>query len=269
MLAIVLAASNGVLFAATPQQKAWDILQAGAQEKSAEKRADAARALGLLPHDNRAREMAENALSDRRPEVRAAAATALGDMSSSASIRKLSKALSDPDPAVVLAAAHSLLLLRDRTAYNVYYAVLTGQRKASEGVVASERKMLQDPKKLTEFGVETGLGFVPFAGIGLTAVKLLTKDDSSSVRAAAAKVLAEDPDPQSRHALLEALSDRSWVVRRAAVEAIAARGDPKLRADVEASTHDTKDAVRYAAAAAIIRLSVVRRVPVSKKNEQQ
>jgi HEAT repeat protein len=265
VLAVVLAESGGLVMATTPQQKAWDILQRGAEEKSVERRAEAIHALGLLPQDNRAREMAENALDDSKPEVRAAAATALGDMLSRASIRKLSETLSDPDPVVVLAAAHSLLVLRDHAAYNVYYAVLTGRRKASEGVVASERKILQDPKKLAELGVETGLGFVPLGGFGLSAVRMLTKDDSSNARAAAAKILAKDPDPQSRDALVEALSDRSWVVRCAALEGIAARGNPDLRADVEPCMDDAKDAVQYTAAAAVIRLSGARRVPVHRK----
>ena len=260
-IAVVLWASNGLLAATTPLQKAWDILQTGSQEKSVERRADAIHALGLLPHDNRAREMAESALDDSKPEVRAAAATALGDMLSRASIQKLSETLSDPDPAVVLAAAHSLLTLHDHAAYDVYYAVLTGQRKASEGVVASGRRLLQDPKKLAEFGVQTGLGFVPLGGLGISAVKMLTKDDSSNVRAAAARILAKDPDPQSRDAIVAALSDRSSVVRRAALEAIAARGDPNLRAEVEPSMDDARDPVQYTAAAAFIRLSEARKVP--------
>jgi HEAT repeat protein len=264
---VVLAAGNSLLVATPPQQKAWDILQTGAAEKSVEKRSDAIHALGLLPNDNRAREMAEKALGDSKPEVRAAAAIALGDMLSRASIHKLTATLSDRDPAVVLAAAHSLLVLRDHAAYSVYYAVLTGQRKAGEGVFADQRKMLQDPKKLAEFGVETGLGFVPFAGIGVYAVKTLTKDDSSNVRAAAAKILAKDPDPESRDALVEALSDRSWVVRVAALEAIASRGDPRLLADVEASMDDAKDAVQYTAGAAVIRLSEARKAPVHGKIE--
>jgi len=260
-LLVVLAAGNILLVATTPRQKAWDILQTGAAEKSVEKRSEAIHALGLLPHNNRAKEMAEEALDDSKPEVRAAAATALGDMQSRSSIRKLTETLSDRDPAVVLAAAHSLLALRDHAAYSVYYAVLTGQRKAGEGVFADERKMVQDPKKLAEFGVETGLGFVPFGGIGMSAVKILTKDDSSRVRAAAARILAKDPDPESRDALVEALSDRSWVVRVAALEAIASRGNPRLLVDVEASMDDAKDAVQYTAAAAVIRLSGARSSP--------
>ena len=41
------------------------------------------------------------------------------------------------------------------------------------------------------------------------------KDDSSPVRAAAAKVLARDPDPAATKALAEAAGDDSWIVRAA------------------------------------------------------
>jgi HEAT repeat protein len=269
-LTLVFLAANSALRATAPPQKAWDILRAGAEEKSAVKRADAIQALGLLPHDNRARTMAEKALGDDKPEVRAAAATALGDMRSRGSVRKLTEALSDKDPSVVLAAAHSLLAFRDHAAYDVYYAVLTGQRKTSRGLITEQRAMLQDPRKLAAFGVETALGFVPFAGIGLSTYKMLSKNDSAAVRAAAAQVLAKDPDPQSRNALVEAVSDRSWMVRVAALQAIAARDDPRLLSNIEPSLDDEKDAVQYTAAAAVIRLSeaMTARRQTSDKNHE-
>ena len=58
--------------------------------------------------------MAERALSDRHPKVRAAAARALGPMGFVSSIPKLKVALRDKEPTVVLAAAHSLFLLGNR-----------------------------------------------------------------------------------------------------------------------------------------------------------
>lgn len=241
--------------ATKPLQKAWEILGSGATEKGAPKRADAIRALGLLPHDPRARSMAEKALGDDNADVRAAGAMALGEMHAVGSIHKLTVALSDKDPTVVLAAAHSLLIMQDQKAFDVYYAVLTGQRKGGRGLIAQQRAMLDDPKKLTEFGVETGLGFVPFGGLGVSAYKLVSKNGSDEVRAAAAQVLAKDPDPESRDALIEAISDRSYVVRIAALKALASRGDARLLTQIEPSMDDQKDAVQYVAAAAVIRLS--------------
>jgi len=199
--------------------------------------------------------MAEKALGDDNPRVRAAAAIALGDMRSSRSIPKLTEALSDKDPVVVLSAAHSLLLMHDRRAYDVYYAVLTGQRKAGRGLVAEQRAKLDDPKKLAVFGVETGLGFVPFGGIGVSAYKLITKNGSDASRAAAAEVLAKDPDPESRTALMDALTDRSDLVRIAALKAIVMRDDPRLLKTIEPSMDDEKDTVQYVAAAAVIHLA--------------
>jgi HEAT repeat protein len=268
-LIVSLLAGNVLLRGAVvkPLEKAWNILGSGAAEKGAPKRADAIKALGLLPHDARARTMAEKALGDDNADVRAAGAMALGDMRSVGSIRKLTEALSDKDPTVVLAAAHSLLSMQDQEAYDVYYAVLTGQRKGGRGVIAKNRAMLDDPKKLTEFGVETGLGFVPFVGLGVSAFKLVSKNGSDEVRAAAAQALAKDPDPESRNALIEAISDHSYLVRIAALKALASRGDPRLLTQIEPSMDDQKDTVQYVAAAAVIRLSEVPRSPQRPRNK--
>src|SRR5437588_840623 len=80
------------------------------------------RALGLLNDNERARELAENALNDPKPEVRSAAATSLGKMHAHESVLKLEKALSDKKIPVVMAAAQSLRELKDdKPADEVYY----------------------------------------------------------------------------------------------------------------------------------------------------
>ena len=66
-------------------------------------RTNGIRALGLLRDNARARELAENALKDPKPEVRTAAATALGQMHAKESIPKLEAALSDIKIPVVMA----------------------------------------------------------------------------------------------------------------------------------------------------------------------
>src|SRR5712691_278299 len=119
-LLLVLLARAGALLAQTPQQQAWDILRTGVNQKSTGKRTQAVRALRLLPGDPEASEMAQKALQDQKPEVRATAATALGLMGSKVSIPELKKALSDKAPSVVLAAAHALQVLNDPAAYEVY-----------------------------------------------------------------------------------------------------------------------------------------------------
>ncbi len=241
----------------TPQQQAWSILQAGVDDKSAGRRTQAVGALGLLRGNQRAVEAAQRALEDEKPEVRAAAATALGQMGSATSIPKLRKMLSDNEPSVVLAAAHALRVLKDPVAYEVFYEVLTGERKSEEGLVGQGMEKLKEPKKMAKFGFEEGIGFIPFADMGYSAVKAVTKDDASPVRAAAANILASDTDPRSGQALVQAVSDKKWIVRVAALEAIAKRGDPQFLSGIVPAMSDENEVVRFTAAAAVFRLSAI------------
>jgi HEAT repeat protein len=243
--------------AQTPQQQAWDILRAGVNQKSTGKRTQAVRALRLLPGDPEASEMAQRALMDRKPEVRVAAATALGLMGSKAGIPGLKKALSDTKPSVVLAAAHALQVLNDPAGYEAYCEVLTGERKSAEGLVAQQMESLKDGKKMAELGFEEGLSFIPFADMGFSAVKAITKDDTSPVRATAARALVNDPDPRIGQALVRAASDRSWIVRASALLAIAKREDPDLLNAIVPALSDKNEVVRCTAAAAVIRLTTV------------
>jgi HEAT repeat protein len=119
-----------------------------------------------------------------------------------------------------------------------------------------QKKMLNDPKKLAGMGFQAGLGFVPFGGLGYSAFKMFTKDDTSPVLAAAALTLAKDPDPKSGEALSNAaLQQKKWLVRAAAYDAIAKRGDPSLKGTAMSGLQDEQDEVQYSAAAAVIRLS--------------
>jgi HEAT repeat protein len=256
---VFLAAFTGSGAAQVPKELAWQTLSSGVQNKDARSRAITFRSLGLVPDDDGAEKLAENGLKDAAPEVRMAAATSLGKMNASKSIPALKEALKDPDLGVILAAASSLRVMGDPSAYLVYYAVLTGERKSGEGLVESQKKTLSDPKKMAQLGFEQGIGFIPFAGIGYGALKALTKDDESPVRAAAAVALSADPDPKSGQALAEATGDKSWIVRAAALDAIARRNDPKLIPDIVRALNDAQPEVKYTAAAAVYHLSVMQR----------
>lgn len=237
-----------------PRATAWDILSTAAKSDDASSRGRCARALAFLPSNGRARETMEKLLSDQNAGVRVAAASSLGEALSRNSIPKLRQALSDDDAAVVIAAAHSLAVMGDSAGFAIYYEVLSGQRK-SGGLIHSQVAILKDPKKLAELGFEQGIGFVPFAGMGWQAIKIIAKDDASPVRAAAARMLARDHDEESRKALAEAVThDRHWPVRLAAAEAIALRGDPRLLQAAEFALSDDKEEVKLTAAAAILRL---------------
>lgn len=247
----------GPVSAQSTADKAWTTLQSGLAEKG-DDRIVAIRVLGLLEHNPKAAEIALAALADEKPEVRAAAADALGQMRAKSALPQLKAIIKgDKEPSVVIAAARSLIALGDPLGYAVYYAVLTGEKKSGGGLLDDQKKMLKDPKKMAQFGFEQGIGFIPFASVGLGAFKALTKDDSSPVRAAAARFLAKDPDPKSGDALVEASADKSWLVRAAALDALSHRGDPTVISKIEPRLDDEKEAVRYAAAATIIHLQDV------------
>jgi len=235
--------------------KAWSVLQFGAVEKDKDKRSAAVQVLRLIENDPTATEMAVHALDDNEADVRTSAAGALGQMKAKSAIPKLEElARTDQEPSVVIASARSLVTLGDPFGYNVYYAVLTGEKKSGGSLLDEQKKMLHDPKKMAQLGVETGIGFIPFGGVGLTAFKTITKDDASPVRAAAAQILANDKDPITAKALVAAASDKSWIVRAAALDSISHRNDPTLASQIEPVLDDDKDIVRYTAAAAIIHL---------------
>lgn len=229
-------------------------------------RTNGIRALGLLRDNPRARELAENALKDPKPEVRTAAATALGQMHAMESIPKLEKALSDTKVPVVMAAAQALRQLQDEgSAYAVYYELLTGGRKSNDGLIAQQMETLKNPRELAKIGFSEGIGYIPFAGIGWDAYRTIHKKDPNPVRAVAATLLAHDPDPSTAKALVNATRDKNWIVRAAAVEAIAQRGDPSLLPKVQLRFADRNPKVRYSSAAAVIRLSGVERIKTARR----
>ncbi len=268
LVSAILVVYTGATFsvAQTPQESAWTTLDGGLANKSWEKRARAVNVLGELTGDRKAEEAALAALKDEKADVRGAAAQALGEMGAKSAIPELSNMIDDPEPSVILAAAHSLIILGDNSGYNVYYAVLTGERKTGTSLTDQQKKMLKDPKKMAGLGFQVGMGFIPFGGMAVTGFKLLTKDDTSPVLAAAALTLAKDPDPKSGQALANAAATQEkWLVRAAAFDAIARRGDPSLLHVAVDGLQDRQEEVQYSAAGAVIRLSDIEAERVHRK----
>jgi len=244
-------------WAGSGEQRAWAMFEAAAKSESTAGRETGIRALGLLRGKARARELAEGALDDPKPEVRIAAAAALEEMHAVESIPKLQKVLSDEKISVVMAAAHALRSMKDdASAYAVYFDVLTGGQRPG-GLVQQQLDTLRNPKELAMIGLQTGIGYVPFAGIGWDAWRYTHKKNPHPVKAIAASFLAHDPDPATGVALAEAIKDKDWIVRAAAIEALAQRGDPAFEGKIEYSFFDANAHVRYTAAAAVIRLSEI------------
>lgn len=239
------------------RNRAWDMLWKGAHSSDAGQRSAAIGALGILRASPEVVRLAKHGLKDKDAGVRESAATALGEMHSSSSIPELKKALSDSNISVALAAARSLLLLKQKAGYDVYYAVLTGKRKSGQSLLQQQLDQIDTPQKMVEFVFDQGIGFLPYAGYGMEVIQALTKKDNSPMRAAAARMLARDPDPRSGRALAKACSDKDWIVQLAALRAVAMRGNPALLPAVETAMQDDNDTVQYTAAAAVLRLASI------------
>jgi HEAT repeat protein len=241
------------------QKQAWNILVGGAHGSNMDKRANAIQALGLASGDLEAVRLAEDALGDKEPLVRGAAAKALGALGSPESIPKLQNLLADKDISVALAVGHALVQLKSNSGYDVYYSLVVGVRKGRTSPITEELNQMKTPVRAIRFAFDQGIGFLPYGGYGMEAYHAWKKRSTAPTRAAAARELAGDPDPRTGQALAKAVSDKDWSVRAAAVEAIAKRGDPALLANIVPAMSDKKDIVRYSAAAAVLRLSRITR----------
>jgi HEAT repeat protein len=239
-----------------PREQSWAILDGALAQPKAAHRMEAVKALSLISGNSHAIRLATHALQDKDARVRTAAAGTLGQLHATSAIPDLKKALSDSDISVVLGAAYALFTMKDPSAYPIYYAILMGDKKSTAGPIQAQLNRLKDPKQVAEMGVQEGLGFVPFGGMGFEAYRALMSKDSSPVRAAAARFLAHDPDPTTADALLQAaLADKSDAVRQAALDAIAERGDATCIERLVKNLSDEKTAVRYRTAATILHLS--------------
>jgi HEAT repeat protein len=254
---VLLLISVGGALAQASEQAAWEVLRSAQRSHRTLKRVTSVRALGFLTDDRCAVMLAEEALSDKNPDVRAAAATALGQIGSTSSVPALKNTLNDKIVAVVLAASNALLLLGDASGYDAYYEILIGERKSGASLIEEHKQLLKDSKKMAELAFESGIGFVPYGGVGWGIVKAVSKDYSSPVRAEAATRLSSGMDVRISGALVRAASDKRSTVRVAALNAIARRGDPRLLTAILGQLTDKNTDVRCSAAAAIIRLSTV------------
>src|SRR5689334_1321338 len=102
------------------EQQAWVVLRSGLDNEHASRRTIAVEALSLVRGNRRAEQFAVSALQDHDFHVRGAAAGTLGQLHVTKAIPELRNALNDSEISVVLASAHSLYLLHDESAYDVY-----------------------------------------------------------------------------------------------------------------------------------------------------
>jgi HEAT repeat protein len=245
--------------ASTPAESAWSTLQKSLNGNQDHKR-QALTALGAVdPSNEKAVKTLVDALQDKDPLVRQAAAAALGEMKARQAIGSLREAIGDKGE-VAFAAAKSLSDMGDSGGRDMFVDMIAGERSDTPGFVANgvrdARKRLKHPQGLILEGMEdAGGALFPPAGYGITAAKEAFKEKGSSSRAVAATYLAKDPDPYAVTLLEWALSDSSWGVRAAAAHGLALRGNagsiPKLQFLLDDSSH----VVQTMAAAAILRIT--------------
>jgi HEAT repeat protein len=242
---------------------AWAAIDHGLHSGYVVHREQAVAALSTIdPSDQDALHRVLDALkSDNDPRVRRQAALALGQMKARQAIPELKAALQDT-PEVAFAAAKSLTDLGDQSGQAMLVAVLSGQRKDTPGMMTNAKreaeKRLHHPQGLFLMGAEdaTGAFFGP-AGMGLAAVTdaadLHSKGEPG--RAAAAAYLTKDPDPYAVTLLEWALNDDSSLVRAEAAKGLGTRGNAQTVGKLVPLLHDDKNLVRTMAAASIIRLT--------------
>lgn len=251
---------------ASPKTEAWIVLHQGLTG-NATHRAQAVAALGSIGPDCDAVRIVEKALHDKNPEVREAAAAALGEMRCSESIPQLRLALRDNNEQVSLAAAKALAAMGDMSGQDVFARLLTGQIKQGPSLVGTAmqdaREKMHDPGAIAMFGVRGASAANPFiggpAGVGVWIIRNALKDKGVQSRVAALNYLIEDPNPYAQTLLEWALGDSSSVVRATAVKGLGDRGDPAAIPKLEPLLKDGHHMVRYMAAATIVRLSTLRK----------
>jgi len=242
------------------RDEAWSILDAGLQDKSVDKRAEALAALGIAAGDARALNTLEESLRDPKPEVRTAAVAALGDMNAKSSLPKIKALLSDSDAKTTLVIAAVLKKFGDPEGFEIYNALVAGERKDGQKLTDG----IKDRKGLEKMGAEAAIGFLPFGGVATGAYDYIsgTSKSAANVYVIAVNALADDPDPQVKKALVQAAFGRKLPVRVAALRALAKRDDPNVVNDIEPAMHSDKAVISYTAAAAILHLLGPEQTPV-------
>jgi HEAT repeat protein len=234
------------------RDEAWGILDAGLQDKSADRRAEVIAALGVAAGDKRALKTLEESLQDPKPEIRRAAVTALGDMNAKSSLPKIKALLSDSDAKTTLVIAAVLKKFGDPEGFEIYYELVTGERKNGQKLTDG----MKDRKGLEKMGAETAIGFLPLGGVATGAYDYISGSSKSGANAyiTAVDALAEDSDPQVKEALVQVAFGGKVPARVTALRALAKRGDATVVSDIEPAMHSDKAVVSYTAAAAILHL---------------
>ncbi len=247
---------------------AWDVLRQGIDDGDAQHRKTAIAAIGTIGPEPEAVKLVVRGLQDKDTLVRQTAAATLGEMGAHDAIPALKAALDD-SPEVSFTAAKSLWDLGDTSSRDIIQAVMSGERSGKPGMLQTaikDAKHKLRPSELAFMGVKEASGvFLGPASVSVDAVheamKEVKKDSASPGRAAAAAILAKDPDPYSLVLLEWGLSDNNWAVRVAVAKALGERGNQQTIVKLSPLLSDDHHAVRYMAAASMVKLSLKKPPP--------
>jgi len=255
--------TTGTTKPADTMQRCRSMLNDAIHDKNPDSRKAAAEALSLVGVKDNALESLAPMLDDHDVTVRVAVVVTLGDFKDRRALPLLRKALQDPVPEVDFAAAKVLYQLHDPAGEQFLLDVVSGESKATSSYLSKERRgalhMLHTPTKLFTFIGLQAVGFAPVPGLGygLSSAQGILTDPDSSARAASLLLLGTSHDPTLADAVGSALSDKEWSVRAAAVHLAAIHPFPQFREKLVPLLDDKKEAVRERAAAAYIRLKQV------------
>jgi HEAT repeat protein len=253
------------------QQRCWTLLDDAAKGKNPDVRKDAAEALSLVPVSDKILQSLGTMLDDHDVTVRVAVIVSLGDFKDKRTIPLLKKALHDPVPEVVFAAAKVLYQLHDPDGERMLLAIVGGEAKGSSGYLSTEKRnalrMLHTPTKLFMFAAIQAAGMVvpvPGLGMGISSAQGILSNPDSSARAAALLLIAQSHDPALEDRVGSGLSDKDWSLRAAAAHVVATHPFPAFREKLAPLLDDKKGPVRLRAAAAYIRLQPPTKAPPTK-----
>jgi HEAT repeat protein len=237
--------------------EAWRILQTAMANKSAQKRVQAIAALGFLGN-LKAAQMIEPAFADPDLDVRTAAILAAGQAKLPLLTGKVHAMLDDKEPQVVFAAALTLWKMKDRSGEDVLMAVAAGDRSANptlvHGTMHTMDEDLHNPGMLARMGAMQGASMLlgPF-GIGIGAYEAIHKAGGDSARVTAVEQLKDEKTDPIREVLLGDLGDKDQSVRAAAAKVLAEYRQVDVERALTNLFVDPKGPVRYTAAAAYLK----------------
>jgi HEAT repeat protein len=255
--------------------RARDLLDNSLKDKNPDVRKHAVQSLGLVSPTEPYVSQLEAMLEDKDVQVRVATIASLVDLNSDRTVPALRRALDSDVPEVSFAAAKALWTLNEASGREALVAVLSGDSKTSSGFITKQKRdalrMFHTPQTLFLFALKQGAAFAPVPGLGagISSVQGILSDPGVSGRAATALLLSVDKSPEILRALEDALADSDWSVRAAAVHAIAVRNDPALQADLVPLLDDKKEAVRVRAAAGYLRLEAISSLSAKSAGKQE